>query len=81
MLKTYRGISPTIAPNAFIEDTAVVIGDVDIGSDSSVWFQAVVRGDSDEIVIGVDGELGLKTGVRAVDVQAPPAGVVRALSG
>ena len=52
MLKPYRGISPTIAPNAFIEDTAVVIGDVVIGSDSSVWFQAVIRGDVHWIRIG-----------------------------
>ena len=52
MLKPYRGISPTIAPNAFIEDTAVVIGDVVIGSDSSVWFQAVIRGDVHFIRIG-----------------------------
>ena len=52
MLKTYRGIVPTIAPSAFIEDTAVVIGDVVIGSESSVWFHAVIRGDVHSIRIG-----------------------------
>jgi gamma-carbonic anhydrase len=52
MLKTYRGIAPTIAPSAFIEDTAVVIGDVTIGSESSVWFHAVIRGDVHFIRIG-----------------------------
>jgi carbonic anhydrase/acetyltransferase-like protein (isoleucine patch superfamily) len=52
MLKTYRGIAPTIAPSAFIEDTAVVIGDVLIGSESSVWFHAVIRGDVNYIRIG-----------------------------
>ncbi len=52
MLKTYRGIAPTIAPSAFIEDTAVVIGDVAIGSESSVWFNAVIRGDVHSIRIG-----------------------------
>ena len=52
MLKTYRGIIPTIAPSAFIEDTAVVIGDVVIGSESSVWFHAVIRGDVHFIRIG-----------------------------
>ena len=52
MLKTYRGIAPTIAPSAFIEDTAVVIGDVVIGSESSVWFHAVIRGDVHSIRIG-----------------------------
>lgn len=52
MLKPYRGITPIVAANAFIEDTAVVIGDVVIGSDSSVWFHAVVRGDVHFIRIG-----------------------------
>ncbi|MEX0830353.1 MAG: gamma carbonic anhydrase family protein [Nitrospirales bacterium] len=52
MLKSYRGITPIVAANAFIEDTAVVIGDVVIGSDSSVWFHAVVRGDVHFIRIG-----------------------------
>ena len=52
MLKTYRGIAPTIAPSAFIEDTAVVIGDVTIGSETSVWFHAVIRGDVHFIRIG-----------------------------
>jgi len=52
MLKTYRGIAPTIATSAFIEDTAVIIGDVTIGSESSVWFHAVIRGDVHSIRIG-----------------------------
>ncbi|WNM59910.1 gamma carbonic anhydrase family protein [Candidatus Nitrospira allomarina] len=52
MLRTYRGIAPTVATSAFIEDTAVVIGDVAIGSESSVWFHAVVRGDVHSIRIG-----------------------------
>ena len=52
MLRTYRGIAPTVATSAFIEDTAVVIGDVAIGSESSVWFNAVIRGDVHSIRIG-----------------------------
>ncbi|WP_457590988.1 gamma carbonic anhydrase family protein [Geoglobus sp.] len=36
----------------FIADTAVVRGDVEIGSDSSVWFNAVIRGDLDRVSIG-----------------------------
>ena len=52
MLKPYRGIAPIVAANAFIEDTAIVIGDVVIGSDSSVWFHAVIRGDVHFIRIG-----------------------------
>lgn len=45
MIRTFQGIKPTIAASAFIEETAVVIGDVVIGEESSVWFNAVVRGD------------------------------------
>ncbi|MHB1277425.1 MAG: gamma carbonic anhydrase family protein [Bacteroidia bacterium] len=38
--------------NAFITNTATVIGDVEMGDDCSVWFGAVIRGDSDRIRIG-----------------------------
>lgn len=52
MVLPYQGITPTIAADAFIAPTAVVIGDVVIGAGSSVWFQCVVRGDVHEIRIG-----------------------------
>lgn len=43
---------PTIAPDAFIAEGAVVIGDVHIGAESNVWFGCVVRGDVNHIRIG-----------------------------
>lgn len=52
MIRTFHGIKPTIATSAFIEETAVVIGDVVIGEESSVWFHAVIRGDVNYIRIG-----------------------------
>ena len=52
MLRTYRGIHPQIAPYCFIEASAQIIGDVTIGEHSSVWFNSVVRGDVERIVIG-----------------------------
>jgi len=52
MLRAYRGILPIVAPSAFIEETAVVIGDVVIESESSVWFNSVIRGDVHYIRIG-----------------------------
>lgn len=52
MVKQYRGIWPEIHPSAFIEASAQIIGDVVIGADSSVWFQAVLRGDVGSIRIG-----------------------------
>ena len=52
MLRSYRGVSPRVHPSAFIDDSAQVIGDVDIGEESSVWMSAVVRGDVHWIRIG-----------------------------
>ena len=52
MLRAFRGILPTISTGAFIDETATVIGDVVIGSESSVWFHAVIRGDVHYIRIG-----------------------------
>ncbi len=48
----YLGIMPTIHPDAFIAPGAVVIGDVHIGKDTSVWFGCVIRGDVNSIRIG-----------------------------
>lgn len=48
----YLGIMPTIHPDAFIAPGAVVIGDVHIGRDTSVWFGCVIRGDVNTIRIG-----------------------------
>ena len=52
MIITHDGISPRIAADAYVQATAQVIGDVEIGAESSVWFYAVVRGDVERIRIG-----------------------------
>jgi carbonic anhydrase/acetyltransferase-like protein (isoleucine patch superfamily) len=52
MIRAYRGKYPLIHKSAFIEDSAQVIGDVWIGEQSSVWFNAVVRGDCFYVRIG-----------------------------
>jgi carbonic anhydrase/acetyltransferase-like protein (isoleucine patch superfamily) len=52
MLRPYRGVLPRVHPTAFIDDSAQVIGDVEIGEDSSVWMAAVIRGDVHRIRIG-----------------------------
>lgn len=49
---SYKGKKPNLAANVFVAPTAVLIGDVTIGEGSSVWFGAVVRGDSGRICIG-----------------------------
>ena len=52
MIRNFRGIAPQIAPTAYIDPQAVVIGDVVIGAHTSVWPTAVIRGDVDSIRIG-----------------------------
>ncbi len=48
----YRGIRPKIASDAFVAETAVIIGDVEIGSGSSIWYGCVLRGDVNKIRVG-----------------------------
>lgn len=52
MIITYRGKTPKIHPSAFIAPTAVLIGDVEVGEESSIWFGTVLRGDNGPIRIG-----------------------------
>ena len=52
MIIEYRGKRPKIAGSAFIAPTAVLIGDVEVGEESSIWFGTVVRGDNGPIRIG-----------------------------
>lgn len=51
-LRPYRGIHPVIAATAYVDPDAVVIGDVEIGADSSIWPCTVIRGDVHRIRIG-----------------------------
>lgn len=51
-IRPYRGKFPQIAASAYIDPAAVIIGDVIIGEDSSVWPRAVVRGDVHYVRIG-----------------------------
>jgi len=52
LILPHHGKSPIIHESAFIADTAVIIGDVEIGPNSSIWFGAVVRGDVNIVRIG-----------------------------
>ncbi|WP_193212107.1 gamma carbonic anhydrase family protein [Luteolibacter marinus] len=51
-IELYEGIAPRIASSAFVAGSADVIGRVTLGEESSVWYNATVRGDINEIVIG-----------------------------
>jgi carbonic anhydrase/acetyltransferase-like protein (isoleucine patch superfamily) len=52
MIRSFNGKTPKIADSAFISEAAYVIGDVEIGENSSVWPGAVIRGDMGKVTIG-----------------------------
>ena len=54
LILPFNGKTPDIHPSAFVAPTAVLIGDVTVGEDSSIWFGAVLRGDNPHhgIVVG-----------------------------
>ena len=51
-VRPFKGVAPKIHPSCFIEQSAQVIGDVELGEQSSIWFNCVVRGDVNRIRIG-----------------------------
>lgn len=57
MILSLAGRTPRIAGSAFIAETADVIGDVEIGENSSVWFQVVLRGDVEPIRVGANSNI------------------------
>ena len=52
LVRSVKGIRPNIGENCFLAENATVVGDVVLGSDCSVWFNAVIRGDVHYIRIG-----------------------------
>lgn len=52
LIKSVRGYSPVFGDNCFIADNATIVGNVTIGNDCSIWFNAVIRGDVHYIRIG-----------------------------
>lgn len=52
MLHRYQGVTPQLEEGVFCVDSAQIIGDVRIGSKSSIWFNVVIRGDVNSIRIG-----------------------------
>jgi carbonic anhydrase/acetyltransferase-like protein (isoleucine patch superfamily) len=52
LIRPHHGIAPAIAASAFVAETAVVIGDVTIGEQASIWYGCVLRGDGNFIRVG-----------------------------
>lgn len=51
VLRSFEGETPTVHESAYVDETTVVIGDVTIGEDASVWPHVTLRGDSGAIVV------------------------------
>ena len=52
MLRSYKGISPTVPESCYVDQSAQLIGDVVLAENSSVWMNAVLRGDVHSIRVG-----------------------------
>ncbi len=52
LIKEVRGFTPKIGNNVYLSENATIVGDVVIGNDCSIWFNAVLRGDVNSIRIG-----------------------------
>lgn len=54
MIKAFKGKSPVIDPSAFVAETAVIIGDVEVGPRANIWYGVVIRGDINHVRIGAE---------------------------
>ncbi|GAB6087981.1 gamma carbonic anhydrase family protein [Alkaliphilus crotonatoxidans] len=52
MIKAFKGINPEIHETCFIAETADIIGRVTLGKNSNIWYNAVLRGDDNDIIVG-----------------------------
>ena len=52
LIKTLKGKQPKFGNNCYTAENATIIGDVEMGDDCSVWFQAIIRGDVNSIRLG-----------------------------
>ena len=52
MIRSYKGITPEYPNTCYIDESAQIIGDVILGEHSSIWMNAVLRGDVHEIRVG-----------------------------
>jgi carbonic anhydrase/acetyltransferase-like protein (isoleucine patch superfamily) len=73
VIRPFRGVTPRVHPTAFIDDSAQVIGDVEIGEESGIWMSAVVRGDVHWIRIGRRSNVQDGTIVHAMTGTHPTA--------
>lgn len=73
-LYTLDGVSPRVHPSAFIAPNAAVIGNVEIGPESGVWFGCVIRGDTNVIRIGARTNIQDNTVIHVDDASPTTIG-------
>ena len=57
MIRSYKGITPAVPASCYVDDSAQLIGDVTLSENSSVWMNAVLRGDVHSIRIGANSNI------------------------
>ena len=71
IIRELKGIEPTFGENCFLAENAVIIGDVVMGKDCSVWYSAVIRGDVHSIRIGNNVNIQDNATIHATYKKAP----------
>ncbi len=54
MIKPFKGKTPVVDASAFVAETAVLVGDIEIGANCSIWYGVAVRADINKVRIGAD---------------------------
>jgi len=57
MIRSYQGLMPKISAGCYVDQSAQVLGDVTLGENSSVWMNAVLRGDVHSIRVGANSNV------------------------
>jgi carbonic anhydrase/acetyltransferase-like protein (isoleucine patch superfamily) len=57
MIRSFKGVRPTVPASCYVDDSAQIIGDVVLGEHASIWMNAVLRGDVHEIRIGANSNV------------------------
>ena len=71
IVQSFKGISPKIDPTAWIAENVVIIGDVVIGPTVNIWYNVVIRGDTNRIEIGEATNIQDGTIIHAETVDGP----------
>jgi carbonic anhydrase/acetyltransferase-like protein (isoleucine patch superfamily) len=71
MIRPFQGMAPQLGSRIFVAENAVVLGDVTIGDDASIWFNCVVRGDVNWISIGARTNLQDACCIHVTNAKCP----------